>query len=274
MLMKPFMRKIGFRRALGQEDFDPALPRYSWGIDDASLYRIALDEIDRLAARGKPFLLTTFSTSTHHPFEIPAGFADYPDLSPRERAWHFADRAVSDFVAALAARGRLDDTLVLVTSDEASPWPDMQGDRPAALADYAENWGYMIALTPERHRERADAPFAQGDIPISVLDYLGFDTNGTDFMGRSFFRRYDTPRTIYAGNVYKRRTEELVTGGRLTVCGEALDACEAFDAAGGRVFGALQPLPGPAAPTRMMRAMRAYSATVPVEGPPEPALGG
>lgn len=268
MEMDRFSRKIGFQRELASEDFDPKIPRGPWGIDDASLYDAALKEIDALAHRDKPFFVTMFTTSTHHPYGIPDSFTELPDASRDRRARAFADHAVDGFLAALEARGRLDDTLVLVTSDEANQVNRLKPGMPGMLIGLTENWGYMVAVTPERLKLRVDRAFQQADIPLSVLDYLGFDEDAGNFIGRSFFRSYEAGRTIYSANVYKRRIQEYVEGKGLTICDASLTGCQGFDTSRAPLFSYdTAPIDGPATPSRLMRAIRAYSVTSPIRPP-------
>lgn len=267
MDMNRFSRKIGFRHDLALEDYDPKLPRGPWGVDDAALYDIALKQIDALARADKPFFVTMFTSSTHHPYGIPDSFTELPGASRERRAWAFADHAVAGFLAALRARGRLDDTLVLVTSDEASEVHRLKPGMPGELTGFTENWGYMVAVTPERLKLRVDRAFQQADIALSVLDYLGFGTEAGNFIGRSFFRSYPQGRTIYSGNVYKRSIQEYVEGGRLTICDETLTGCKGFDTSRAPLFSYDTTPEGSAAPSLLMRAIRAYSVTSPVRPP-------
>ena len=259
MQMSKFMRKIGFDRALGDEDYDPALPRGRWGVDDGRLYDIALHEIDGLSDGGRPFFLSLFTSSTHHPYRVPEDFTGAPGGSPRERAWAFADASVARFVEALRARGRLDDTLVILTSDEATPLTEHLLEA---------NWAPMVVLSPEHAAGRVDAAYAQSDIALSVLDYLGLSPQAQGFTGRSMFRRYDRPRTVYAASVYAGRIYEYVEGEKLTTCSEALDDCHLYPVTDGRPFHAgLVRAPGPVVAGAMMHAVRDHSMRPPVALP-------
>ena len=269
MQMGAFMQKIGFERAFGAEGFDPSLPRGRWGLDDATLYAESLKQIDALAKGDQPFFLTLFTSSTHHPFAVPESFTDKPGQPDRERAFAFADRSEADFIAALNARGILDDTLVLLTSDEASPITEPTYRKDDLLNGMTENWGLMVALSPERATGRIDTPFQQSDLPLSVLDYLGLGAQGDGFIGRSLFRRYDTPRPAYFANVYKSRSYEYLPGQELSVCDEALTGCTRYDASKGGLFSndlVVTQRDAPASP--MMRAVVDHS-LLPAGGSPE-----
>jgi phosphoglycerol transferase MdoB-like AlkP superfamily enzyme len=259
MLMGDFMRKVGFARAMGAESYDPKLPRGRWGVDDGTLYDVGLAEIDALARQDKPFFVALFTSSTHHPYSVPATFTGDPGGGPRERAWAFADASVARFVEELGKRGRLDDTLVLLTSDEATPL-----DEDLLNA----NWAPMVVLSPEHAKGLVEDAYAQSDLALSVLDYLGLGDRAGGFMGRSMFRRYDRPRTIYAGSVYAGLIYEYVERDRLTVCKEALVDCHLYRVPDGRPFMRGRPrAPGPAEASAMMRAIRDHSMLPPVALP-------
>lgn len=257
MSMDVFMAKTGFGRVLGSRDFDPGLWRGNWGLDDAGLYGVALQEIEELRKKGKPYFVAVYTSTTHHPFTVPGD--DPHEVGDKHRAWDYADRAVADFVRQMQVRGHLEDTLVLITSDEASVTTEADRMKNGTLAGYTENWGLMIALAPEKARGRIDRAFQLADIPVSVLDYLRIDDN-RGFMGRSLFRTYETPRTIYSANIYKGLIHEYVEGQSLTVCTEALGNCERFATGGAPLFAFRHArIGGEVEPSRLMRAVRAYS---------------
>ncbi len=257
MSMDMFMAKTGFGRVLGSREFDPGLWRGNWGLDDASLYGVALEEIEELRKKQKPYFVSVYTSSTHHPFAVPGD--DPRKVGDKHRAWAFADRAIADFIRQMQVRGHLEDTLVLITSDEASVATEAHRMKHGTLAGYTENWGLLIALAPEKARGRIDRAFQLADIPVSVLDYLRIGDN-SGFMGRSFFRTYATPRTIYSANIYKGLIHEYVEGRSLTVCTEALENCERFATGNAPLFAFHHDkIEGPVEPSRLMRAVRAYS---------------
>jgi phosphoglycerol transferase MdoB-like AlkP superfamily enzyme len=268
MQMGAFMRNVGFYRAYGEEGFPPGLPRAQWGLDDATLYGESLKEIDTLAKQGKPYFLTLFTSSTHHPFNVPESFAAAPGQEPKPRAWAFADHAIGDYLAALKARGVLDDTLVLVMSDEAAVVTEPVYRKDDLLNGITENWGLMVALSPEKARGRVDAAYQQADLPLSVLDYLGLGAQAKGFIGRSLFRSYATPRAIYFANIYKRRIYEYNERQDLTVCDEGLVGCIRYDATGGSLFSsALSVVDRSARPGAIFQAIRNHSMQSPVQAP-------
>jgi hypothetical protein len=60
---------------------------------------------------------------------------------------------------------------------------------------------------------------------------------GPQLTGRSLFRRYSSPRTVYFANTYLKRTYALDTQGRLLSCPEGSSACSAYRLDPQRIFG-------------------------------------
>jgi len=268
MDMGRFMLKIGFDRAFGEEGFPKKYPRNNWGLDDWSLYEGSLTEIEALAGGERPFFVSLFTSGTHHPYHIPDSFLGQPDAPARDRAWAFADEALDRFLVTLKKRGLLENTLVIVTSDEASLVRDAAGSKEDPLSGLTENWGLIVAIAPEGARGRVDELFQQADIPLSVLDYLGLGDQGGNFIGHSMFRTYDADRRVYFANIYKNRTYEYVENDELLVCPETLDGCRKYDVSRGKLFGPDLPAlaePGEASP--MLRAVQAHSMLSPLPPP-------
>ena len=268
MQMRDFGLKAGFDRVYGEEAAPSDLPRAKWGLTDDGLYRVALDEIEGFESRNQPWFLTLFTSGTHHPFSIPSD-AVVDGATPRQRAWDFADRSIADFVAALRDKGVLDDTLVIITSDEASK-VESQGSRAEEnLWALPENWGFVLALAPGAPRRTVDAYFAQSDIALSVLDYLGIADGVGQMAGRSLFRDYPAPREIVFAAVYQRRVHLFDTAtGQLTRCSEALTDCHVYRAPDGELFSSsLREIRELAAAPERLREYRDFSIELPALPP-------
>ena len=143
------------------------------------------------------WFLTLLNAGTHHPFVVPPSY-ESPDRTAVRRAFSYLDGALMSFFHALDARGLRDDTLILITSDESRGDFGELSDGTAALL--SENWGFLVAMLPERERRVVGEPFAQSDVALSVVDYLGIDRADLDFFGRSVFRAYDRGRVLFYGN--------------------------------------------------------------------------
>lgn len=239
MLKDRAMPAMGYRQVLGDEVFEAAAARSLWGVDDRTFFEGALERVRELrrARRegGPPWFLTLLSAGTHHPYTVPGSFLEglpgsggRPTLSA---AMSYLDGAVSDFLAALEAEGGLEDTLVLVTSDESA---GLSGDTAGPAADDVTRWlsqsqGFLLLLGAGGEGRRIAEPYLQSDLALSVLDLLG-EAEGAvvPFVGRSLLRRYRRPRPLVFANTYLRGVGLLEPEGRLTWCDEDRWSCQAW----------------------------------------------
>jgi hypothetical protein len=182
------MPNVGFQQVHGNEWFSEPDPYpFMWGKTDPVFFRGARQYIAELRATDKPWLLTLLTVGTHQPYAVPEDVAArYPNRMIATVA--ILDRAVADFLQGLRADGVLDDTLVLITSDES------HGDD---IGEWVSSWGLMAILAPEGPalpRIKAGS-YGLVDIEASVLDYLGLAAPES-IIGRSMFRDYRQPREM------------------------------------------------------------------------------
>ncbi|MBW2361162.1 MAG: LTA synthase family protein [Deltaproteobacteria bacterium] len=229
-----FMPAIGFDETLGDGWFQRAYHRTEWGVDDRAFFEQALTKLDELEARDEPWFLTLLNAGTHHPFVVPPSY-ESPYRTDVRRAFSYLDDALMRFFQALDARGLREDTLILVTSDESRGSFGELEDGTAALL--SQNWGFLVAMLPERERRVVGEPFAQSDVALSVVDYLGIDHRGLDFFGRSIFRTYDRGRVLFYGNLNDRMVGGLKPDGTLVQCKQEGRRCAHYQAPGGKIFG-------------------------------------
>jgi arylsulfatase A-like enzyme len=241
MLKDQFMPRIGFERSLGEEYFENAYSRNQWGVDDRSFLQQSLQMIDELRDGERPWFLTLLTVGTHHPINVPADFTRAADSDDKWRAFDYLDVAVSEFVSALESRGVLDDTLVLLLSDESQGLRKGLSELEIRLS---QSWGFLVAMLPGGEKLRVDVPYAQFDIAGSILDWLGLADYARGFSGRSVFRRYATPRPLVFGNVYVNWAGGVSADGQLVLCLENFQMCRRAATKDQRLFrSGLQPLP-------------------------------
>ena len=214
------MPNVGFQQVHGNEWFtEPDPYPFMWGKTDPVFFRGARQYIADLQAMDKPWLLTLLTVGTHQPYAVPDEIvARYPNRMIATVA--ILDQAVADFLKGLRADGVLDDTLVLVTSDES------HGDD---IGEWVSSWGLMAILAPEGR----DLPRIKGggyglvDIEASVLDYLGLPAPDS-IIGRSMFREYRQPREMVSYTNSKLRWQ--TSDGRRFECSRS-GGCNAGAAA-------------------------------------------
>jgi Sulfatase len=182
------MPVIGFRHVHGTEWFSEADPfPFNWGKTDPVFFRGARKYIADLQAQKQPWLLTLLTVGTHQPYAAPDDIAArYPNRMIATTA--ILDAAVADFLKGIREDGVLEDTLVIITSDES------HGDE---IGDWASSWGLMVILAPEQQQlpRIKQGSYGMVDVTASILDYFGIKPPAS-VIGRSFFRDYARPREM------------------------------------------------------------------------------
>jgi len=235
MLKGQFMPRAGFERVRGREWFEESYARNVWGVDDRAFFERSIEMVEALAAGDEPWFLGLLNVGTHHPYVFPDGFQ--PDTPSRFlRALAYLDRALGEFIDRLGAMGVLDDTLVVITSDESMGIRDFSVDRWTKAI--SQNWGFMVVMLPEPRAERIDEPFSQMDVAVSILDYLDLAERAGGLFGRSAFRRHHAPRKLYFANSNLLAAGALDREGRLLICVDDFGSCRKLAPSDGRIFGA------------------------------------
>ncbi|MBU1193077.1 MAG: LTA synthase family protein [Gammaproteobacteria bacterium] len=191
------MPAIGFQQTYGSEWFTEKddIP-FLWGASDPAFFKGARKYIGQLQAKDEPWMLTLMTVGTHQPYGVTDEIVQqYPDRLTAAVA--VLDKSAGQFLAEIKADGVLEDTLVIVTSDES---------HGARQADWISSWGLNIVFAPEQSQLPRLKPGTYGlmDMETSVLDY--FDLPIPDQVGgRSFFRDYANGRDIasYTGSVLR-----------------------------------------------------------------------
>ena len=235
MLKDQFMPKAGFEQLVGEPAFERSYARTDWGVDDRAFFEQALERVSALHEGGDPFFATLLTVGTHHPYTIPEVAAVTEGESRQARAFRYADDALASFIEELEGRGMLQDTVVIITSDESAGLPRADSAVQRLLS---QSWSFVVVMFPEPRAERIDTGYAHVDTALSVTDLLGIDAPGARFAGRSWFRRYDIPRRLFAANTYARRVIEWRRPGDALLCDELFRACTQWSLADATMFGA------------------------------------
>lgn len=211
------MPLIGFQHVHGSEWFtEPDPYPFEWGISDPAFFAGARRYIADLKTKGAPWMLTLLTVGTHHPCApAPAEISrNYPIRL--DAAVMTLDLAVAGFLKGIAADGVLDDTLVIVTSDES---------HGSEIADWVSSWGTAIVMAPEQDQlpRLKKGTFGLVDISASIIDYLDIPQPPL-IVGRSFFRDYSEPREMVSFTANKLRWHSH--DNLRYECGVDSDACQ------------------------------------------------
>jgi len=116
---------------------------HSWGGEEQSVVKLALEWIDQQQPSQSPFFIQYLSNATHHPYSVPE---NYPvPLTGKDRktrylnALHYTDSVIATFIEALKKRNLFENTIILIT-----------GDHGQAFAErHPKNWTHKNYLYEE-----------------------------------------------------------------------------------------------------------------------------
>jgi glycerophosphoryl diester phosphodiesterase len=186
MSKNKFMPESGFQLVMGKEIFRYQHVPFGWGPDDKAFFEQAADFIENLDKTSKPWFVTLLNVGTHHPYAVPEEW-ESKFSSRKEAVIAYLDEAVGQFFNRLEQSGILNDTLLLITSDES---------HGVTGQPYGNYWGLAVVCSPESYHIVNPGTFGLIDIPYSVLDYLDLNEVFHSFPHYSIFRKQSTERPI------------------------------------------------------------------------------
>jgi arylsulfatase A-like enzyme len=236
-----FMPLAGFDTVMGRDEFagldDSA---GGWGPEDGPFFLAALKRLKLLEAADAPWFATLLNVATHHPFVHEDEDPGEALLTRRQRSFQLLTAALDRLMTALAAAGMLDNTVVILTSDEAGGYRDQL----SSTGLLHNNFGFMAVRMPDRGTwpplAAADTLVAHMDVAVTVMDLLGLEA-ASNMIGSSMLHNpHRRPRGLLFGDTYGARTFFLYDYGELVACDETLLRCEDWRFDPQRLFGSLR----------------------------------
>lgn len=221
-----FMPRAGFTRVLGDEFFRRKKSSTGkWGVDDREFFKQSVPLVEQLAAADRPWLMTMLTSGTHHPFNVPATFKSDYEPKTFANAVAYLDTALGEFIGTLRKKGLLENTIIVITSDESFGL-----ERPESAAELAlsQAWGTLTIIAPGQAPELVTETFHQSDVALTILDALGVADQARAIGGRSALRRYATRRATAFGNTYLRTLFGFDGEETLYSCTESFTDCRGY----------------------------------------------
>jgi phosphoglycerol transferase MdoB-like AlkP superfamily enzyme len=139
-----------------------------WGVADEDLYTLAMTQMDKIHAEGKPFFLHIMTTSNHRPYTWPQGRVDLPQ-GKRNGAVKYTDWAIGDFIRRMRAKPYFRDTVFVITADHCA---DSSGKSRIPINHYLIP---LLIYSPAHIApRRVERMTSQIDIPPILLGLLHF----------------------------------------------------------------------------------------------------
>lgn len=193
-----FMKKIGFqniehtnRSGISKKHI------WGWGVQDNFSYKQYLDNVEKVAKKGKPVFAFIHTVSHHMKFDAVPDHQSYLfDMkAPRNRkdrfsnSLHATDKYIGSFIEDLKSRGLYEDSLIIITGDHSFPAGEhfLFSNETGYYQEFFRTPFLMIwknQFEPERIKKRT---YSHIDIAPTLLDILGIEGE-FNMMGNSIFQ--------------------------------------------------------------------------------------
>lgn len=177
---------------------------FNWGLKDRDLFDVAYK---KMAERDdpRPFYMTIATLSMHHPFKLPEKEFEAGDHKDKKNQLSniakYSDDALGEFLDKVTNDEKLENTIILISSDHGINWFYPHKDREQNILWEDLVW-IPIALIGKNWNtepEAVDEVRQLADIGPTILDRLGIEVPNP-FIGHSLLRRFNKrkPKAFFA----------------------------------------------------------------------------
>jgi phosphoglycerol transferase MdoB-like AlkP superfamily enzyme len=182
--MGKYLSHNGVDRIVDQKDFPDGTFTTAWGACDEAIFTKALQEMDGLAATGKPFYSLVLSVSNHRPFTFPQDqIKAEPRFHRRENVVRYADHALGRFMREAKSHPFYRNTVFVLMGDHGAR---VYGAAEIPLASYQVPI-LLVAPGVVPAGVRLDTIASSLDVPPTVLGLMGMGYD-SKFFGHDLFR--------------------------------------------------------------------------------------
>jgi phosphoglycerol transferase MdoB-like AlkP superfamily enzyme len=209
--MGNYLSHNGVDKIVDQKDFPAGTFTTAWGACDEAIFTKAIEEMDGLAATGKPFYSLVLSVSNHRPFTFPQDHIQaLPRFHRRENVVRYADHALGRFMREAKSHAFYKDTVFVLMGDHGAR---VYGAAEIPLASYQVP--ILVVAPGVAAGARLDTITSSLDLPPTILGLLGLDYT-SKFFGHDVFRVDPA-----AGRALMTHNNDiaLMRGGRMAVLG-------------------------------------------------------
>jgi phosphoglycerol transferase len=198
-----FLRTHGYGKVLGRDELTPRLPDpdygIGWGLQDDSLFDLALEELESLENGEQAYLLTLLTLGTHHPNGYVAKSCSLPEREPdpMSRAIYCSDQLISRFIRAAMQRVDMQETLIVLFSDHLA----MRNSLWSTLTENKEQRRLTWMMFDDQPATESDQVATHFDLAPTILDLAGFSQFAALGQGTSLYARAAAERSAEAPDI-------------------------------------------------------------------------
>lgn len=209
--MSGYLQDNGVERIVDQGSMPKGAFSTAWGVADEVIFDRALQEMDAMAANGKPFYSLVLTVSNHRPYAFPQDHLQpLSGLHRRENAVRYADYALGRFMKKAREHAFFSDTLFVLMGDHGAR---VYGAAEIPLASYEVP---ILFLGPGvAAGSRLDTVASSLDVPPTILGILGVAYESLFFGNDVFHPDGEEGRALMGHN----SEVALLRGGRMAVLG-------------------------------------------------------
>lgn len=174
--MNSFLLNNNFDEVLGEIDYPKGTPGNSWGVHDAELMPLSIQQIDKMHASGNPFFCSILTISSHKGNNVEGLVqSPYSDVKPDSALYRYTDKCLEEFFVEAKGKKWFSNTLFVILGDH--------GQRFFPKYQMPLNYHHIPVLFYNSNLDSAivnNNYFLQTDVGPTVMSYLKLPyTNNT-----------------------------------------------------------------------------------------------
>jgi sulfatase-like protein len=187
-----FLSRNGLHQLMDENEFPPGAERLGLGMTDGALFDVLRTRIEALQQSKRPFLLSTLTLSTHHPFTVPLASPEVRALQAEPdgyvAALRYMDIEFERFFSDLQRRGLFKDTVVFILGDHGRHEPVGRNDQEKLIGHFLSPlfiWVDGSLRSASNFKPRVVGTIAsQVDLMPTILAINGLLPRVSPFLGR------------------------------------------------------------------------------------------
>jgi len=193
---RSFLIQAGFDKMVSDKDFQKSELLSKWGAFDHVVFNRCLAETPD---SDSGFFKTILTLTSHEPFITPVApvFKGNDVETKYLNSLHYTDAAIGDFIATAKTRKWWKNTLIIIISDHGSRMPGNSEPWEKSKYHIPMIWlGGALQLKDTI----IDNLGSQTDMPVTLLDQLGINSNGFNFSKNILTKKTDKGYSIFTYN--------------------------------------------------------------------------
>lgn len=116
--MNSFLSRNDFETIISQDDYPKDSEFTEWGVHDGVMFRFAIEKLNQLSGKGKPFFASLLTISTHESIPLPKSEEKNFDAEIYyDKQYQYLDKSFSDFFKSASDKNWFANTIFVIVAD-------------------------------------------------------------------------------------------------------------------------------------------------------------